>query len=408
MNEIKNKVLSLFQGFGVELEYMIVDKDSLKVKPIADLLLKELAGNVNDDFENGDIAWSNELVLHVLEIKTNGPAKSLAGLSEKFNENVKLANNKLAKHNAILLPTGAHPFMDPLSETVIWPHEYNEIYALYDRIFDCKGHGWSNLQSTHLNLPFANDLEFEQLHAAIRLLLPIIPAISASTPILDASFHDFKDHRLEFYRKNQAKIPAIAGKIIPEKVYSQKDYESLIFEPIRKAIAPFDTEGVLGKYFLNSRGAIARFDRMAIEIRVIDIQECPKMDVAVLHLIIEALKWLINKQKSELKRQKEFDEGDLYEIFCAHTKTAEDTLIENREYLSIFDLKGTTYTSSELWKHIVSCVGLKDEAVTFILEKGSLSTRILNALNGDYSIEKIRETYKSLAFCLKENQYFEK
>ena len=168
MSEIKNKVLSLFQGFGVELEYMIVDKDSLNIKPIADLLLKELAGNVNDDFENGEIAWSNELVM---------------GLSEKFNENVKLANIKLAKHNAILLPTGAHPFMNPLNETVIWPHEYNQVYALYDRIFDCKGHGWSNLQSTHLNLPFANDLEFEQLHAAIRLLLPIIPSISASTPI---------------------------------------------------------------------------------------------------------------------------------------------------------------------------------------------------------------------------------
>jgi hypothetical protein len=28
-------------------------------------------------------------------------------------------------------------------------------------------------------------------------------------------------------------------------------------------------------HFANSRGAIARFDRGAIEIRVIDIQECP-------------------------------------------------------------------------------------------------------------------------------------
>lgn len=408
MSEIKNKVLSLFQGFGVELEYMIVDKDSLNIKPIADLLLKELAGNVNDDFENGEIAWSNELVMHVLEIKTNGPATSLMGLSEKFNENVKLANIKLAKHNAILLPTGAHPFMNPLNETVIWPHEYNQVYALYDRIFDCKGHGWSNLQSTHLNLPFANDLEFEQLHAAIRLLLPIIPSISASTPILDSSFNGFKDHRLEYYRKNQAKIPAIAGKIIPEKAYNQKDYESLIFEPIRKAITPYDSEGVLGKYFLNSRGAIARFDRMAIEIRVIDIQECPKMDIAVLTLIIETIKWLIARQSQELKRQKAFDENELYEIFCGHAKTAEDTIIQNKEYLSIFGFNKPSCTSNELWKHIVDCVQLENDEVNLILEKGSLSTRILGRLSQDFSLENIKKVYRNLAHCLKENQAFEK
>ena len=32
---------------------------------------------------------------------------------------------------------------------------------------------------------------------------------------------------------------------------------------------------------MNSRGAIARFDRNAIEIRVIDVQECPKADLAI-------------------------------------------------------------------------------------------------------------------------------
>jgi hypothetical protein len=85
----------------------------------------------------------------------------------------------------MLLPTGAHPLMDPFTETRLWPHEHKEIYNLYNRIFDCRGHGWSNLQSTHLNLPFSGDAEFKKLHAAIRLLLPLIPALSASTPLLD-------------------------------------------------------------------------------------------------------------------------------------------------------------------------------------------------------------------------------
>ncbi len=68
----------------------------------------------------------------------------------------------------------------------------------------------------------------------------------------------------------------MTGKVIPEQVFSKKDYYSTIFQPINKAIKPHDTENILDHHFLNSRGAIARFDRGAIEIRVIDIQECPK------------------------------------------------------------------------------------------------------------------------------------
>ena len=229
MSNPNKKILSLFKGFGVELEYMIVDCDTLAIKPIADKLLEDMAGNVVADFENGEIAWSNELVLHVLEIKTNGPAPALAGLHKKFLANITMANKHLKKYNAMLMPTGAHPFMDPHKETNIWPHEYNEVYELYNRIFNCKGHGWSNLQSTHINLPFANDEEFKKLHAAIRLILPIIPALSASTPILDSKFQGLKDHRLDYYRKNQSKIPEIAGKVMPERVFSQAEYEKQIF-----------------------------------------------------------------------------------------------------------------------------------------------------------------------------------
>ncbi|MBK9976184.1 MAG: hypothetical protein IPP14_15545 [Planctomycetes bacterium] len=71
-----------------------------------------------------------------------------------------------------------HPFFDPMTETKLWPLSNNVVYETHNRIFDCRGHGWSNLQSTHLNLPFANDTEFARLHAAIRMILLILPALS--------------------------------------------------------------------------------------------------------------------------------------------------------------------------------------------------------------------------------------
>ena len=76
--------LGLFAGFGVELEYMIVDRKTLAILPLADLVLEQAAGAMTNEVQRGALRWSNELVLHVLELKTNGPAPLLAGLADEF------------------------------------------------------------------------------------------------------------------------------------------------------------------------------------------------------------------------------------------------------------------------------------------------------------------------------------
>jgi hypothetical protein len=247
------KKYKLFEVTGIELEYMVVDRDTLKVLPIVDKLFEDVTGKITSDVERGDVEWSNELVSHVVELKTAKPTKKIPSFRKKFSGDVKAINAVLAKRNAMLLPTAAHPFMDPFTETVIWPHEYNEVYALYNRIFDCRGHGWSNLQSTHLNLPFANDDEFSKLHAAIRLLLPIIPALSASSPILDGKATGFLDSRMEAYLHHQERLPELMGSLIP-KPCSRKRTTTARSSAHRLAMAPFDKEHVMDHHFANSRG----------------------------------------------------------------------------------------------------------------------------------------------------------
>src|SRR6185295_17238101 len=186
----------LFSRFGVELEYMVVDRDSLAVRPIVDRVLQDAAKLPGAEAETeeggdaaypndvylGDIGLSNELTLHVIEMKTAEPAGTLSALAAQFAERVKRVNGVLAAHNAMLLPTGMHPTMDPFAEMRLWPHDYSAVYKTFNRIFDCRGHGWANLQAAHLNLPFASfdkpDDEFGKLHAAIRVLLPILPALA--------------------------------------------------------------------------------------------------------------------------------------------------------------------------------------------------------------------------------------
>ncbi|HYG40906.1 MAG TPA: glutamate-cysteine ligase family protein [Cytophagales bacterium] len=402
--------LGLFERFGVELEYMIVDSQSLSVKPVTDQVLKAFAGEITDEIENGEISWSNELVMHVIELKTTDPAPALSNLSELFSANVQKINALLEPLGGKLLPSAMHPFMNPDQEMKIWPHGSNEIYSKYDQIFNCKGHGWSNLQSVHLNLPFKDDQEFSKLHAAIRVVLPLLPMLAASSPIMERKITGVKDTRLEVYRQNQKKIPSIAGEVIPEAVFSKADYEEKIFKKIYKDISPYDPEGTLQDEWLNSRGAIARFQRNAIEIRVLDIQECPKADLAILTVIVEVLKALIAEKWETIEKLKDQSTADLAEIFVKAAKDAEDTVITDISFLRIFGYPQNSVTGAGLWAHIIGNIETVPPDVKNVLQhiltEGSLSTRIVKSLNNDYSLERIKEVYNKLSVCLQNNTLF--
>src|SRR5579871_4286858 len=116
----------LFQAYGIELEYMLVDKTTLAVKPITDELLKHELGMYGGDFENGIVTWSNELVLHVIELKSTKPEVNLNAMENGFADNITRINAILDGWNAMLMPSAAHPLMDPATDTKLWPHDNNE------------------------------------------------------------------------------------------------------------------------------------------------------------------------------------------------------------------------------------------------------------------------------------------
>jgi carboxylate-amine ligase len=404
-----SRALGLFEAFGVELEYMIVDRDTLTIRPIADRLLRDGAGRVVSQVERGPIAWSNELVLHVIELKTNGPRRSLEGLEGELHENVRAIDALLEPSGARLLPTGAHPLMDPLTESRLWPHEYNAVYESYDRIFDCRGHGWSNLQSVHLNLPFAGDEEFGRLHAAVRLLLPILPALSASTPLLEGKVTGLRDTRLEVYRRNQERVPSITGQVVPERAFTRREYRERILEPLYEDIAPLDPGGLLRHEWLNSRGAIARFERSTIEIRLLDIQECPAADLAILRAVVAALETLVADTWAPGGRQREMATEELAALLLETIRGGEQALLANPRYLALFGLDAPQATAGALWRHILAGAGAGmagGPVLRTVLERGTLATRILEALGPAPSREAILDVYRRLAGCLAENRLF--
>lgn len=402
----------LFERFGLELEYMIVSKGTEKVLPRVDTVLgKDENGENLSDVEHGPVGLSNELVSHVLEFKCAEPAASLEGWDKIFHKEILSANEKLATIGGELLPSAAHPFMDPMTETVLWPYDCGEIYEAYNRIFDCRGHGWANLQSTHLNISFCGDEEFGKLHAGIRLLLPLIPAIAASSPYLDSKFTGYMDARIETYRHNQEKIPSITGKVIPEAVFTESDYDKVIFDRIEKDIAPYDKEKLLNHFFLNSRGAIARFDRGAVEIRLVDIQECPKADVAIAEFEIAILKALADEKWASQKEQRAFDTDNLVQILFATVKDAENARIDDENYLRLFGIQGKTKRASDLLKHIFDEVRKSISAnsqtvLRDLLERGTLASALVGHLGKSPDRSDFVREYAKLAHSLAENSLY--
>lgn len=403
--------LHAFAGYGIELEYMIVDRETLAVMPVADTLLRAASGSDAAEVERGRFGWSNEIVLHLVELKNARPDPALEPLVAGFQAEVGAVNVRLAPMGARLMPTGMHPWMDPATETRLWPHAQADIYQAYDRIFGCRQHGQANLQSMHLNLPFANDAEFARLHAAVRLVLPILPALAASSPIADGAPSAFLDARMAAYRTAVDRIPSVIGRLIPDTIGSRAEYEAEILAPMYRDIAPLDPEGVMQNEWLNARGAIPRFARNAIEIRVIDVQECPRADLAIAIAVTAVIRSLYDDKWSSLAMQQAIGTDRLEAILAACIRDADQAVIDDAGYLRLLGLSDRRYPAGELWRHLVVRTGLNRfafwaEALGTILEHGPLARRILRALGGDPSRARLVQVYRSLCDCLEAGRLF--
>jgi glutamate---cysteine ligase / carboxylate-amine ligase len=402
----------LFACVGVELEYMIVRRDDLRVVPWSDRVLRDEADQPCGEIERGPIAWSNELTAHVIELKTARPVASLDGLAALFAAEVAEINRRLAPIGARLLPTAMHPTMRP-EEAVLWAHDSHDIYAAFDHIFDCRGHGWSNLQSMHLNLPFAGDEEFARLHAAIRLVLPWLPALAASSPLVEGRVTGRADNRLGYYRGNSARLPALAGRVMPEPVYSEEDYAREIYAPIATALAPHDPAGLLEPVFANARGAIARFDRGSIEIRLLDLQESPAADLALARVVIHLLRELVAGERLDADAQRAVTVERLLPAWEATVEQGGRAQVtEEAWWRRVFGVKaaGTTLMARDLWTAVMGRMSAGDKRERAWRElyqrEGTLADRIVAALGEVPDGAAIRRVYGDLAECPANNRLF--
>jgi hypothetical protein len=186
-----------------------------------------------------------------------------------------------------------HPFIK-VSEAKIWCHRHRSIYKTYERIFNVRQHGWLNIQAFQLNLPYGGRRKAASFHNILTNILPYLPAISAASPIYEGKFGSYVDNRMYFYKLNQKEIPSLVGDVIPEYTSSLEEYRKNVIGKYSAELAKAKADkSIQNVDWINSRGITFRYDRHAIEIRILDEQECIKSDVAISCYIRAALRGLL-------------------------------------------------------------------------------------------------------------------
>lgn len=164
--------------------------------------------------------------------------------------------------------------------------------------------------------------------------------------------------------------------------------------------------------WLNSRGAIARFERNAIEIRIIDIQECPQADIAILALIVAVLTELVAESWQTFAKQAAWHEEELLPILLNTIKNGQTAVIDNTHYLQMFGYTShANCTAGKLWQHLLDKLSgnLSPHAFALetILNQGNLAERITKTLKTHQPTPSaIQKVYQQLAQCLAANKLY--
>jgi hypothetical protein len=388
---------------------MLVDGDGLDVAPVADELLE----TTPDEPASGAVDLRHHLALHAVELGCKAPRRTLDGLTDAFAATVCAANAKLGREGLRLMPTAMHPWLDPRGAK-LWPHGTERVvYETLDDIFTCKSHGWANQQCLKIDLPFAGDEQFARLHAAIRFLLPILPGLASSSPILDGERNGRSDNRLLAYRGKCARVPSVIGETVPEAVGSIGEYHERVLAPLYRDLTPHDSEGVLRHDWVNARGAIARFDRSSVEARVLDVQEAPAMDIAFAALIVEVLKLLCAERWLDAAGMNRWQTVRLATLLDLAARQGEGAGVADKGYLRAFGYRGSATELMGLWEHLIETVSAHGSLgsstgrlLEHYLRHGTLATRIARAVGLAPARARLHEVYEQLCDALADGAPF--
>jgi gamma-glutamyl:cysteine ligase YbdK (ATP-grasp superfamily) len=237
-------------------------------------------------------------------------------------------------------------------------------------------------------------------------VLPLIPALAASSPFQDGAVGPALDGRLLAYRQNSARVPSVSGLVVPEPVLTRAQYEREILGRLYADLAPHDPEGVLHDEWANARGAIARFGRGTIEVRLIDAQECPTADLAVVAAIVSLVRALAEGRLAERDVTADPPTEALARLLDRAIHHGERAVTDDRALLSVLGVRRDSVVLGDLWARLLDALPPDDPdgewtaALQTILDRGPLARRMLAAAGANPARADLRRVAEGLCDCL--------
>lgn len=386
------------RGFDLTWEVPLVDAKTLGVAPRVDELLARANGGPVGEHSDGAFEWTGSLAAHVLEVRTPELVGDLAPLSGAMAATTARLANLSAELGMALLPVAMHPWMQPHREAELWGHDLAPVYRTFDRLFDCRRHGWANVQGIRLGFAFEGPAEFGRLMRAVRAVLPWIPALAAASPFEEGRSTGILDKRLVHARHRADRIPELVGEVIPEQVYDQATYREEILQPIARHLAELDEEGALvDREWINGRGAIARFDRKTIQIGLIDAQENGVAGLAVCAAIASAVTILLEERFVGLADLGALPVAELVTQLGACVGQGEKAIIVHPRLARALGADGAR-DAGEVWRRVIEAEPPGDPALgahlEHVLREGTLASRLVRAVGDpitDQNLQSVAE-----------------
>jgi hypothetical protein len=374
---------ALFEAFGFSVEANACDALSLHPQDSAgELAATTLPPTSRQHPERQDLGLV-QTGPHSISIVSQRMAKRPANWVRKMNALHAALSPMLAAREALLLP-GPSPFG-------LWSPD--ELMPACFR------------SGLRLDLHFAREQDFGRLHAAVRMALPLLPALSAATPIRDGRSTGFHSARLRACLDLYDLHPARIGGFIPEPVFDAHDYDREVLGPILQAIATSRGAEATDAQALNLRAATAQFDSGILSIHAIDAQENPAADMAVLEFTIALLRALVAGRWSSNYLQRAWNSEDLMSVMLGTIRDGSKAVIGNRDFLFMLGiLKQEQATAAEVLKHLFVELysDLSENArahLAVIIEHGCLASRIMAKAGKRATPEKLRTALAQLAAC---------
>lgn len=384
MAETERKRLpALFDAFGFTAETSIHDAGLRHLLPIApDIAALTLPPTSRQHPERQDLGI-DAVSASAIQVSSRRAAKRPANWVRKLNALHASLTPALEAHEATLLP-GPSPFA-PWTQDTDRPTSFTS--------------------GLRLDLHFAREADFGRLHAAVRMVLPLLPALSASTPFRDGRATGFHSARVRACIDLYDHHPERVGAFVPEPVFDPNDHDREVLGPIARAAGNDKRGDGHDPQALNLRSATAHLDQGIISIHGIDAQENPAADMAVTEFAIAVLRALVAGRWSSNYLQRAWSSEDLMSVKLTTIRDGSRATIANRDYLFMLGmLKQEQVLVSELLKHLfVELYGeLSENArghVGLIIEQGCLAARMLAKAGKRPGTERIRGICAQLAAC---------